>query len=622
MRKLYLLIAALAITTSLSAQSPRLVLVEEFTGETCPPCAAYNPGFNALMSMPANMSKGVSLKYQNDIPSTGPNFYLYNTADIATRTGFYANNYSPHGFMDGNVWDDNIASFTQTLLDNQAAVTSPFTIAVSHTINGNTIDATVVVTASQAVSNANLKLQVAIAEQDVYGYTSPNGESEYSNVMRKMLPDGNGTTLAATWTNGQSATFNLSWPIAASPTSYPGPVPMQLRVIAFIQDASTKNVLQTGADFNQVTLDPAIGAVTNVPAITCGASITPTVEISNFGSTTITTLDIQYTLDANPMMTFAWTGSLAQGAVTTATLPAITVAPGSHSLAITLANPNGSADQVPANSNATVVFAKPVSAATLTQSFASTTFPPTNWLIENPDNSYTWTRSTAGLSGAGSAKIDFYNSTAGNIDILNIVEGLDLTTATTPALTFDVAHRQYSANENDMLMVEASTDCGATWSTIWSKSGPTLSTVAGYATSAFTPSATQWRNESVSLAAYNGQASVLLRFYANSEFGNNAYVDNVNLTLTPVAIDQAVLDNSISLYPNPAHDQVNVNVSLVEDQTVDFTLMDMTGKVILKQQANGSSFVQSLGLQKVAAGSYMLKVEFNGNTVMKKFSVQ
>jgi hypothetical protein len=176
MRKLYILIAAFAITASVNAQSQRLVMVEEFTGETCGPCAAYNPGFKAIMD--ANPTKGIYLKYQNDIPSPGPNFYAYNSADIATRTGFYGNNYSPHGFMDGNVWDDNIANFTATMLNNQYAVSSPFSITVTHTLSAlaDSIHAHIVVTASQAVNNANLKLQVAIAEQEVFGYTSPNGE--------------------------------------------------------------------------------------------------------------------------------------------------------------------------------------------------------------------------------------------------------------------------------------------------------------------------------------------------------------------------------------------------------------------------------------------------------------
>src|SRR5262245_17569061 len=78
--------------------SQRLVLSEAFTCETCGPCAANNLGYNAIMeTYPGQV---ISLKYQNNIPSSGPNFYAYNTADISARTTFYANTYSPHAFID------------------------------------------------------------------------------------------------------------------------------------------------------------------------------------------------------------------------------------------------------------------------------------------------------------------------------------------------------------------------------------------------------------------------------------------------------------------------------------------------------------------------------------------
>jgi hypothetical protein len=49
------------------AQTPRLSLFEEFTGENCPPCAATNPGLNANIA--ANSTKVVAIKWQVPIPS-------------------------------------------------------------------------------------------------------------------------------------------------------------------------------------------------------------------------------------------------------------------------------------------------------------------------------------------------------------------------------------------------------------------------------------------------------------------------------------------------------------------------------------------------------------------------
>src|SRR3954470_9708552 len=71
-----------------AAQTPRLSLYEEFTGETCPPCAATNPGLNSLLSSPTNTPKIVAIKWQVPIPSAPTktwSLYLTNKAEIDWR---------------------------------------------------------------------------------------------------------------------------------------------------------------------------------------------------------------------------------------------------------------------------------------------------------------------------------------------------------------------------------------------------------------------------------------------------------------------------------------------------------------------------------------------------------
>ena len=99
MQKIYTLITALSISVAVNAQTQRLVLFEEFTGETCPPCAQINPGLNQMLNNES--AKIVSIKYQNNIPSAGPRFWPYAQTDITARQNYYSNNYSPQGIMDG-----------------------------------------------------------------------------------------------------------------------------------------------------------------------------------------------------------------------------------------------------------------------------------------------------------------------------------------------------------------------------------------------------------------------------------------------------------------------------------------------------------------------------------------
>src|SRR4051812_5283975 len=75
-----LLILLLAVTAAFRAQTPRMSLFEEFTGETCPPCAATNPGLNALLLSPVNEKKIIAIKWQVPIPSVPSNTWsLYKT---------------------------------------------------------------------------------------------------------------------------------------------------------------------------------------------------------------------------------------------------------------------------------------------------------------------------------------------------------------------------------------------------------------------------------------------------------------------------------------------------------------------------------------------------------------
>ena len=62
MKKSILSFALMSVFT-VSAQTPRLSLFEEFTGENCPPCAATNPALNALLAQPTNTTKVVAIKW-------------------------------------------------------------------------------------------------------------------------------------------------------------------------------------------------------------------------------------------------------------------------------------------------------------------------------------------------------------------------------------------------------------------------------------------------------------------------------------------------------------------------------------------------------------------------------
>lgn len=168
---------------------------------------------------------------------------------------------------------------------------------------------------------------------------------------------------------------------------------------------------------------------------------------------------------------------------------------------------------------------------TVTEDFQNA-FPSTNWSIGNGDGADTWEQSS-GITGIGgtttlAAYMNNFNYNAvGELDYIYTPK-LDLTASTTASLKFDVAYARYSTAFSDGLNVEISTDCGATYTAIYSKSGTTLATVSDQ-TSSWSPSnATDWRTENIDLTNYVGN-SVIIRFVGINGYGNGLFIDNVNI---------------------------------------------------------------------------------------------
>jgi hypothetical protein len=622
MKKIYLLIVVLMLGGTAFAQSTRLVLVEEFTGETCPPCAASNPGFNALLENFAGSV--ISLKYQNNIPSAGPNFYAYNTTDIANRTSYYANNYSPHAFLDGSIWDDNAASLTGAIIMNRTAVPSPFEIEVSHTFSpaNDIIYVHATITATQAVSGSNLHARIAISERDVYGYTSPNGESEYSHVMRKLIPDGNGIALPNTWAAGDTMSLDYNWTITVpSNPNIDMPIASMLEAIVWIQEDLTKEIMQAGHSPAQITLD-ASAELLDVDVVTCNTNAVPSLTVNNLETGTITSMDIEYYVDAQTPSTYNWTGTINGGSSAVIALPAVTLTPGSHVTSANIVAVNGAPESVQTNNNATGNAGMVMPAvASYTQNFLPVNFTLMNWIIENPDNFITWARvSNTATPGSGGAKMDFYNSPPNQIDYLYNLNAIDLSTATAPQMTFKLAHKRYSAAYADQIDVMLSTDCGQTWTSVWMKSGSTLATVAGTTTSAYSPALADWRLETIDLTPYIGQNNVVIGFKATSDYGNNAYIDEVNIT-GAVSVNE-INPSLFSMYPVPSNGAVTLSLDQVQANEFSVEVTSVDGKLVHGMEVSRTGNTHNMDLSHLNTGTYFVRITAANETSVKKIVIE
>ncbi len=373
----------------------------------------------------------------------------------------------------------------------------------------------------------------------------------------------------------------------------------------------------------------------------CNNSVTPKITLNNAGSTAITSATILYRMDALATQTLNWTGSLASATSTVLTLNTYSgLSNAAHTFSATVINPNGTADAVSANnsltSTFTVISAPAGAALPFVERFDGVTFPPTGWVETNTnvlDAAYSWTRlaNTTGIpvvpTTTACAKMDNF---AGNIDIVGQKDALR-----TPALSlssanssvrvvFDRSHRRYSNTDIDSLNIYISIDCGGTWTRLYTKGGTQLATVTGTLTTAYTPTSNaQWARDSVSLSAYVGQPSVYLKFESRSGWGNNLYLDNINVSnLTTAGIES--IEQSLpvlDVFPNPNAGVFSVNISNVnKDANVTINVLNAMGQVMssplnFKGSANG---VHSVNLSHLSNGVYFITIQSDSDKLVTK----
>jgi hypothetical protein len=233
-----------------------------------------------------------------------------------------------------------------------------------------------------------------------------------------------------------------------------------------------------------------------------------------------------------------------------------------------------------------------------------------------------WEYSTAGLNGAGSAKMNFVYSPAGDFDAI-VMPTMDMTGYDNAVLTFDIAAARYGTS-NDNLKVKVSYNCGLTWTTLYNKTGAALATV-GSQTSIFTPTnANQWRAESINLNNYLTRPALLVKFEAFSNQGNNLYLDNINMSLTTgLNIVNRALDFSLS--PNPARSLAMVNFSLAKQQAVQLSVLDAQGRIVYAFDETSvlpgdhQLFVPVSGL---AEGIYLVRLQGEDGQQLRRLVVE
>ncbi|MDX1911636.1 MAG: Omp28-related outer membrane protein [Saprospiraceae bacterium] len=623
MKKLSILFLALMCAAVVSAQHKRRVLIEEFTNASCPPCAAQNPAFNAVVA--ANMQYLTPIKYQTNWPGFDP-MNVQTQAEVQPRVNYYGVTGVPNGRQNGTLEVFPMTSYTATMIQNAYNTLTPVTISISHALSAqaDSVYVNVSVT-SDAALTGNLRLRTLIVEEEIIFDAPPgsNGEQDFYQIMRKMLPDATGTATGS-FTAGETKTYTFAWKLNHFYDLN------QMSAAAFLQNDDTREVYQSerseplGLDLHDD------GVIINSDDIfVCVPGFSPSVTMTNGGSEALTSALIRYREGANAWNEINWTGNLAPGESTQIELSNIVVnTSGNLTIDVQPVNSNLGTQIDFANGNAQIKVKALLDAAAplpFANTFQSAAFPPTGWSVSNPTAANGWRLATnAGSGSTRSARCNFYDIAAGQVAVLTTPK-IDLSAATnTSKMTFDHAYTWYVGGADvfwDSLRIEASADCGATWQTLFYDGYQGLATAPANG-NAFVPTAAQWENNEIDITAFNGNANVLIRFTGLSGYGNNLYIDNLNISTT-VGTKELTL-TGFNLVPNPTRDYAEVRFGLDKAQNINLFVYAADGALVQSEllgDVTAGEHRVVLNASKLTSGSYRVVLQGSEGTAQTQWIV-
>lgn len=210
----------------------RYPMIECFTSATCPPC---NPGNivveNILKKHPGDY---VIAKYQMNWPGNGD---IYFNTDGNMRRNYYAIDGVPTMFVDGMLGINSNVFTDQMFLDAQSSPAF-LKLEANYSVTDKTVNINASILSKIAISKNDMVLHCAILEGTTYKNVATNGETEFHNVEKAMVPSGAGTPIKPLAAD-EKQEFSLTYTFPENNTVEEFD---DLFVAVFLQNRTTKEI--------------------------------------------------------------------------------------------------------------------------------------------------------------------------------------------------------------------------------------------------------------------------------------------------------------------------------------------------------------------------------------------
>ncbi|MBL8011979.1 MAG: choice-of-anchor J domain-containing protein [Flavobacteriales bacterium] len=258
---------------------------------------------------------------------------------------------------------------------------------------------------------------------------------------------------------------------------------------------------------------------------------------------------------------------------------------------------------------------------------ATTTLPNTDWAVNDVGGNGAFQLvGTTGYQSAKCVRLNNYVSSEGEIDEL-VSNTLDMSNASDIVISYRYAYAQRNTQNNDVLKLYVSKDCGESWSLRDILYGTGALNTASLQTSPFTPtSEAQW-DESVvdNISTTYHVSEFRFKFEFESDGGNNLFIDNINVNGAPVGMAELVTEGSegLSVVPNPAGANADLVMDLREGGALQVQVLDPVGRLVaqLPQRTLPAGLNRlALPVDALAKGVYLAVIRQNGRTQLTRFT--
>ncbi|MDE6515630.1 MAG: hypothetical protein K2L03_06290, partial [Bacteroidales bacterium] len=311
-------------------------LVEHFSASTCPPCASVNSAMNPVY---ADLGDTISLiKYQMDFPGNGDPYY---TEEGVARREYYGVNSVPTLIMDGSplkLTDVNDVRAQMLNATKKRVYYGMWFDTVAMDENQH-IHVCLKVKAVGGVEN--VVLHTVVEEGTTYGNVGTNGETEFHNVMMKMLPDANGAKMALL---KPDTVYTFTYVYDMTQTNMEEFT--DLSVVCFLQTESGEVLQSVIAKAGSYSAEPgALVRVDYLPPYICAEDVPVGLQVISTGGEALSSVEVEAKVGAaGTPVVHTYPVSMAWGENTYVTFDGLkATTPGADTVFFTVTKVNGAA---------------------------------------------------------------------------------------------------------------------------------------------------------------------------------------------------------------------------------------------------------------------------------------